>query len=332
MTSAHPPDFAASSPGDPADGGPGSPSKRSWIDVLKRTVKKFNNDNLTDWAAALTYYGVLSIFPGILVLLSVSGMLLTDTTQDAVLSNVQQLFPASIAGPVSGAVDDLKRSSHAAGLLAIVGLLGAVWTASGYVGAFMRASNAIYDVREGRPIWKVLPIRLGITIAVGTLISIAALSIVFTGRLAQQAGGWIGLSKQAVAIFDIVKWPVLLLVAMLILAVLYWAAPNARLHGFRWITPGGAVAVFIWLVASAGFALYVSNFSSYNRIYGTLGGIIAFLVWLWISNIAILLGAELDAELERGRAIADGQRPADEPYVPLRDDSHVQDDHDIGLT
>ncbi|MEV6926872.1 YihY/virulence factor BrkB family protein [Dactylosporangium sp. NPDC051485] len=316
-------------------GGPDRPAgltRRSWLDVLKRTVKEFNNDNLSDWAAALTYYGVLSIFPGILVLLSVSGMLLTDTTQDAVLQNAQTLFPRSIAGPVTSAVDELKRGSHVAGLLALVGLLGAVWTASGYVGAFMRAANTIYDVPEGRPIWKVLPIRLGITVAVGILISLAAMSIVFTGRFAQQAGGWVGMSQQAVGIFDIVKWPVLLLVVMLILAILYWAAPNARQHGFRWVTPGGVLAVLIWLIASGAFAVYVSNFSSYNKTYGTLGGIIAFLVWLWISNIAILLGAEFDAELERGRAIEAGLSPSEEPYVPLRDESHVKPDHDIGLS
>ncbi|WP_238014048.1 YihY/virulence factor BrkB family protein [Dactylosporangium sp. AC04546] len=311
------------------DGAPDKPTeltRRSWIDVLKRTVKEFNRDNLTDWAAALTYYGVLSIFPGILVLLSVSGMLLTDTTQDAVLKSTQALFPKAIAGPVNGAVDELKQGSGSAGVLAIVGLLGALWTASGYVGAFMRASNAIYDVPEGRPMWKLLPLRLGITIAVGVLISLAALSVVFTGRFAQEAGGWVGLSKQAVQVFDIVKWPVLLLVVMLILALLYWASPNARQTGFRWITPGGVLAVFIWLVASAGFAIYVSNFSSYNKTYGTLGGIIAFLVWLWISNIAILLGAELDAELERGRAVEAGVSEDEEPYVPLRDTSKVKED------
>jgi len=307
-------------------------SKRSWMDVLKRTVKEFNDDNLTDWAAALTYYGVLSIFPGILVLLSLSGLLLTDTTQNAVLTNAQQLFPPSIAEPVTGAIDELKKGSGAAGILAIVGLLGAVWTASGYVGAFMRAANAIYDVPEGRPFWKVLPIRLGITIAVGALISVAALSIVFTGRFAEQAGGWVGLSKQAVDVFDIAKWPVLLLVVLLILALLYWASPNARQTGFRWITPGGGLAVLIWLLASAGFAIYVSNFSSYNKTYGALGGIIAFLVWLWISNIAILLGAEFDAELERGRAI-EGGMPADkEPFMPLRDSRKVKEEHDIGLS
>jgi membrane protein len=307
-------------------------SKRSWIDVLKRTVKEFNNDNLADWAAALTYYGVLSIFPGILVLLSLSGMLLTDTTQNAVVTNTQALFPPSIAGPVSGAVDELKKGSGSAGILAIVGLLGALWTASGYVGAFIRAANAIYDVPEGRPIWKVLPIRLGITVAVGALIAVAALSIVFTGKFAEQAGGWLGVSKQAVQVFDIVKWPALLLVVLLILAILYWASPNARQTGFRWITPGGGLAVLIWLLASAGFAIYVSNFSSYNKTYGALGGIIAFLVWLWISNIAILLGAEFDAELERSRAIEGGLPKDEEPFMKLRDSRNVNEDHDIGLT
>ncbi|MDG6108953.1 YihY/virulence factor BrkB family protein [Dactylosporangium aurantiacum] len=306
-------------------------TRRSWMDVLKRTIKEFNNDNLTDWAAALTYYGVLSIFPGILVLLAVSGMLLTDTTQNAVLENAQALFPPSIAGPVTGAVDELKQGSGSAGILAIVGLLGAVWTASGYVGAFIRAANSIYDVPEGRPIWKVLPIRLGVTVVVGALIALAALSIVFTGRFAEQAGGWIGLSKQAVQVWDIAKWPVLLLVVLLILAILYWASPNARQTGFRWVTPGGGLAVFIWLLASAGFAIYVSNFSSYNKTYGTLGGIIAFLVWLWISNIAILLGAEFDAELERGRAIQGGMPEDKEPFIPLRDASNIKEGRDPDL-
>jgi membrane protein len=178
----------------------------------------------------------------------------------------------------------------------------------------------------------VLPIRLGITVAVGALIALAALSVVFTGRFAEQAGGWIGLSKQAVQVFDIVKWPLLLVVVLLILAILYWASPNARQTGFRWITPGGALAVLIWLIASGAFAIYVSNFSSYNKTYGALGGIIAFLVWLWISNIAILLGAEFDAELERGRAIERGLPKTEEPYVPLRDESHVDKDHEIGLS
>jgi membrane protein len=306
-------------------------SRRSWIDLFKRTVKEFNDDNLTDWAAALTYYGVLSIFPGILVLLAVSGMLLTGTTQDAVIDNAQELFPKSVAGPVTDAVDELKQGSGSAGWLAIVGLLGALWTASGYVGAFIRAANSIYDVPEGRPIWKILPIRLGVTVVVGILISLAAMSIVFTGKVAEQVGGWIGLSKQAVQIWDIAKWPVLLLVILLILAVLYWASPNARQTGFRWVTPGGGLAVLIWLLASAGFAIYVSNFSSYNKTYGTLGGIIAFLVWLWISNIAILLGAEFDAELERSRAIQGGLPDGEEPYMPLRDARNIKDGHSPDL-
>ena len=176
-----------------------------------------------------------------------------------------------------------------------------------------------------------LPIRLGVTVAVGALIALAALSIVFTGRFAEQAGGWIGLSDQAVRVWDIAKWPVLLLVVLLILAILYWASPNARQTGFRWVTPGGGVAVVIWLLASAGFAIYVSNFSSYNKTYGTLGGIIAFLVWLWISNIAILLGAEFDAELERGRAIEGGMPEDKEPFIPLRDARNIKEGRDPDL-
>jgi membrane protein len=183
----------------------------------------------------------------------------------------------------------------------------------------MRASNAIYDVPEGRPIWKTIPIRLGVTITTGVLLAISALAVVFTGTLAERVGGLVGLGRQAVLVWDIAKWPVLVAIVSLMLAILYWASPNAKQSGFRWVSPGGLLAVLVWLVASTGFALYVANFASYNKTYGALGGVIAFLVWLWISNIAILFGAEFDAELERQRAIAAGY-PADrEPYVLLRD-------------
>jgi len=195
-----------------------------------------------------------------------------------------------------------------------------LWTSSGYVSAFMRASNAIYDVPEGRPLWKLLPVRLGVTIVVGALVAIAAVSVVLTGGLAEKAGNVVGIGKQTVQVFDYAKWPVLVIVLSLVFALLYWAAPNARQSGFRWISPGSVLAVLLWIVASVGFALYVANFSTYNKTYGTLGGIIGFLVWLWISNLAILVGAEFDAELERGRAIQGGLPPDEEPYVPLRDE------------
>ena len=201
----------------------------------------------------------------------------------------------------------------------MIGIGAALWSASGYVAAFMRASNAIYDVEEGRPMWKTLPVRVGLTIVLLTLVAISAIAVVLTGSLARQVGDLLGLGSTAVDVWDIAKWPVLLLVVSFMFALLYWAAPNVKHPGFRWISPGGLLAVLVWVIASAAFAFYVGNFGSYNKTYGTLGGVIAFLVWLWISNIAVLLGAEFNAELERGRAIEAGQPADKEPFVEPRD-------------
>jgi membrane protein len=304
--------------------------RRGWWGALKRTVKEFRRDNLTDWAAALTYYGVLSIFPGLLVLVSLLGLLGKSTT-DRVVENLTEVAPGAAREIITGAVNGLQESNNTAGVLALVGLAGALWSASGYIGAFMRASNAIYDVPEGRPIWKTIPIRLAVTVFTGVLIAISALAVVFTGGLAEQAGKLIGLGSAAVTAWDIAKWPVLVLLVSLMFAVLYWASPNAKQGGFRWVSPGGLLAVVLWIVASAAFAFYVANFGSYNKTYGTLGGVIAFLVWLWISNIAILLGAEFDAELHRGRAIAAGHPEEREPFVGLRDDRKVDKERDGDL-
>lgn len=188
----------------------------------------------------------------------------------------------------------------------------------------MRASNAIYDIREGRPIWKTLPIRFAVTLVTLVLLSVSAIAVVLTGGLARRAGGLVGAGSSAVTVFDIAKWPILLVIASFLFALLYWAAPNAK-QGFRWVSPGGILAVVVWLVASAGFALYVAGFSSYNKTYGSIAGVVIFLIWLWISNIAILLGAELNAELERGRAIAAGRPATEEPYVELRDTRAIDD-------
>jgi len=296
--------------------------KRSWWAALKRTGKQFKEDNLSDWAAALTYYGILSIFPGLLVLVAAVGLLGRSTT-DALVDNIGQLTPGPARDILRGAVDNLRQAHGAAGVLAIVGLVAALWSASGYISAFMRATNAIFDVPEGRPVWKTLPVRLGLTIVTGALLALSVLTIVFTGRLAALVGRLIGAGSVAVRVWDIAKWPVLVFAISLMIAILYWAAPNARQPGFRWITPGSLLATLLWLLASGGFALYVANFSSYNKTYGTLGGVIAFLVWLWLSNIVILLGAEFDAELDRARAIAAGQPAGQEPYVELRDDRTV---------
>jgi membrane protein len=184
----------------------------------------------------------------------------------------------------------------------------------------MRASNSIYDIEEGRPIWKTLPVRVSLTLVLLVLLAVTTLAVVLTGGLAEKVGDLIGLGDTAVTAWNFAKWPVLLLVVSLMFALLYWAAPNVKQPGFRWVSPGGILAVIGWLIASAAFAFYVSNFGSYNKTYGALGGVIVFLVWLWISNIMILLGAEFNAELERERAIEGGMRPEDkEPFAEPRD-------------
>jgi membrane protein len=299
-------------------------SKRSWWAVVKRTGKEFQRDNLSDLAAGLTYYSVLSIFPGLITLISVFGLLPPKTAQ-AVINNLLGIVPGSMRAPINEVLTSITKS-HSAGILALVGILTGIWSASGYVAAFMRASNVIYDVPEGRPIWKTLPTRVGVTIVVGALIGAAGLSVVFTGKFAHQIGKAVGIPDGVINVFDYVKWPLLVVVLMLVLAILYWAGPNARQAGFRWITPGGIIAVLLWIVATVGFALYVALIgkSSYQKSYGTLGGIILFLVWLWISNTVILFGAEFDAELERERAIEGGVPPEQEPYLPLRDDRKVE--------
>lgn len=310
-------------PAPPPDAGPRSPTQlslRSWWQVLRRTAKEFDTDSLQVWAAALTYYGVLSLFPGILVLAAVVG-LFDDRLVNDVLDDVTPIMPTAVREVFTAALDNVQANDSKAGIAAIIGLAVAMWSASGYVDAFMQASNAIYDVPEGRPLWKRLPIRLAVTLATGVLLVASVLIVVVSGRLAEALGGVLGLSGPVVTAWQIGKWPLLVALIGLLFAILYWASPNARQGGFRWISPGGLVAVVLWIAASAGFGFYVTRFGSYAETYGSLGGIIVFLIWLWISNLAILFGAELDAELERQRAIAAGHPADSEPYLQMRDSS-----------
>jgi membrane protein len=307
-------------PDDPTD-----LSGKSWGGVLKRTVKEFKNDNLTDWAAALTYYGVLAIFPAIIALVSIIGLIGPSATQP-ILDNLATLTPGPANDILSGAVKQVANSRGGASVAFIFGIAVAIWSASGYVGAFARASNAIYEVPEGRPFWKLRPMQVIVTVIMVLLLAVSALAVVVTGPVAKQLGDVIGAGSAAVTAWDIAKWPVLAVVVSLMFSVLYFAAPNVKQPGFRWITPGGVLALVVLLVASALFAVYVANFSSYNKTYGTLGGVIAFLVWLWIANIAVLLGAEFNAETERGRQLAAGEDAIPEMNVELRDDRKVKPD------
>ena len=291
----------------------GTYAKPTLFGVLRRTATEFSEDNLTDWAAALTYYGLLALFPALIALVAILGLFADPkTTSQKITEIVTQIGPSSGAQTFSGPIKSITSNQSAAGILFVVGLVGALWSASGYVGAFMRASNVIYEVPEGRPFWKLRPLQIVVTIVITLLVALVAIAIVLTGPLAKAVGDVIGLGGAAVTAWSIAKWPVLFLVVLAIVAVLYYASPNVRLSGFRWITPGTVLAVVVWLVASAGFGLYVAAFSSYNKTYGTLGAVIVFLVWLWISNNALLLGAELNAELERERELASGQTEAED--------------------
>jgi membrane protein len=293
------------------------------MDLIKRTVREFRDDNLTDWAAALTYYGVLAIFPALIVLVSVLGLIGESATQP-LIDNVGKVAPGPAKEIFTSAIENLQGSQGSAGVLFVVGLVGALWSASGYVSAFMRASNAIYDMPEGRPIWKTLPLRVALTIALLALLAITAVGVAVTGGVAKEVGGVLGLSDTTVTVWNIAKWPVLLVLVSFMFALLYWAAPNVKHPGFKWLSPGGLLAVLGWVIASAAFAFYVANFGSYNKTYGALAGPIIFLVWLWISNLMILLGAELNAEIERGRAMDAGVPADEEPFAEPRDTRKIE--------
>jgi membrane protein len=316
------------------DAGPDSPASlkgKGVFAALKRTLKQFSQDNVSDWAAALTYYGILSIFPAMLALVSILGMV-SANGQQTVRDTIGEVVPNEQIQSMVNMVLNQVKDPGTAGFAAVIGIALAFWSASGYVAAFMRASNAIYDVPEGRPIWKTLPIRLGVTAVIGLMLVASAVIVIFTGDLAEAVGEQIGLGSAAVTVWSIAKWPVLVILVSLMFSILYWASPNAKTGGFRWVSPGGIFAVVLWVAASAAFAIYLANFANYNKTYGTLGGAIAFLVWLWISNQAILLGAEMDAELERGRAIAAGHPADDEPFLQLRDDRKLKKGSEKGLS
>lgn len=310
------------------EGAPDSPAdlpRPSLVAVVRRARQEFRNDHLTDLAAALTYYGVLSIVPALIVLVAVLGLLGKDTTNQ-VLSQAQTIAPGSSAEFVQTLIVQAQANRTGAGVGAVVGILVAIWSASGYVAAFMRASNVIYDIGEGRPIWKTLPIRIGVTVLAVLVMVVGAVIVVVSGPVAQQIGNLVGAGDAAVLAWNIVKWPVLLVLVSVLLAVLFWASPNARQANIKWVSPGGVIAVIVWLVISGLFALYVTHFSSYNKTYGSLAGVVIFLVWLWLTNVAILLGAEINAELDHAHAIAEGLPEEVEPFAQPRDTRKLDDE------
>lgn len=292
---------------------------RSWRYILRRTLREFSKDQCTDLAAALTYYAVLALFPALVALVSLLGVLgQGQSTVDALLRIVDQLGPSSAVDTLRPTIEGLV-SAQGAGLALVLGLLGALWSASGYVGAFGRAMNRVYEVGEGRPIWKLRPLQVVVTLLVLVLVAVMAAALVVTGPVAQAVGEQVGLGSTGVLVFDIAKWPVMLAMVVLIVAVLYYATPNVQQPAFRWISIGALLAIVVWILASVAFGLYVAMFSSYDKTYGSLAGVIVFLLWLWITNLALLFGAELDAEIERGRQLQAGIEAEETIQLPARD-------------
>jgi membrane protein len=306
---------------------PDSPTgldKRSWKYVLRKTVREFSEDQCTDKAAALTYYSVLALFPAALALLSIIGLVADpQKVLDTILSVLKPLVSADTLTAVQPVLEGMA-SSDAAGLSFVVGLAGALWSASGYVGAFSRALNAIYEIDEGRPFWKLRPVQIVITLIAVLLSATVLVMLVVSGPLAEAIGDQIGLGSAALTAWSIAKWPVLALMVVVIVALLYYATPNVKQPKFRWISVGAAVAIVTWVVVSVAFGFYVANFSSYDKTYGSIAGVIVFLLWLWLTNLSLLFGAEIDSELERGRELQAGIPAEEELQLPARDDRNIK--------
>jgi membrane protein len=318
----------AKNPDADPDGGkvdsPDDLSKHSWGFVLRKTMREFSKDQCTDLAAALTYYAVLALFPAAIALTSVLGLVgQNGSAIDQVLKIVEDLGGASLVSSIKPTLDDIT-SSQGTGFALVLGLLGALWSASGYVGAFGRAMNRMYEVGEGRPIWKLRPVNLLLTTVLVILAAITLAGLVLTGQVAETVGNVIGLGSTAVLVWQIAKWPVMLAIVILMVALLYYATPNIKQPKFRWVSVGAIVAIVVWILASAAFGFYVSNFSSYDKTYGALAGVIAFLLWLWITNLALLFGGELDAELERGRELQSGIAAEETVQLPPRDTRNIE--------
>lgn len=311
--------------GDRAPDGPTDLGKPHWKAVLKRSVNEFMADKCTDLAAALTYYAVLSLFPFLIAVTSLLPLFGGGRqTTEQLVQIARDLGAAEDATETLGEYIDSMQTVSGAGLAVVIGLVAALWAASNYVNAFSRAINAIYEVEEGRPIWKLRPVMLALTVVIVVLMLLVIVALVLSGGLARSVGSLIGLGDTAVTVWNIAKWPVVVLLVVLVVALLYWGTPNVRQPRFRWISPGALVAIAVAVIGTVGFGFYVGNFGNYNATYGALAGVVIALLWLWLINLALLFGAEVDAELERARELAAGLPAEETIQLPPRDSRQAE--------
>ncbi len=312
--------------GAPAERTPDSPAELSGTskkETVKRTFKEFSATEGADRAAALTYYGIQALFPALIALISILGLVGQSATQP-LIDNLGSVAPGPAKEILTNTLNNLASNQGAAGVAFVIGLLLALNSASSYISAFSRASNAIYEVEEGRPVWKLKPAQIATTLVLLLLLVLVVVGVSVSGPITKELGNLIGAGDSFATVFDLAKIPVILLVVSFMFAFLYWAAPNVKQPGFKFFSPGGVLALVVWILASLLFALYVAKLASYNSTYGPFGGIVVFLIWLWITNIAIVLGAQFNAELQRSQQIEGGhEAPLDQPFLEPRDVSKL---------
>lgn len=274
--------------------------------TLRTTVANFLRHSGTDLAAGLTYYSVLAIFPALLALvamLSVVGE--AGSSVNVILDVLRPLVSASTLADIEPTIRDLAQVNGAGWALA-AGAVVALYSSSAYVAAFGRAMNRVHDVTETRPWWRLRPLMLAITVAVVLLMAASLVIVVATGPLASSLGDQLGLADSAVRAWSIAKWPVLAVMVVIVVTLLFHATPNVK-FGFRLLTWGAFLTLLVWISASVGFAFYLANFASYNKTYGSVAGVVVGLLWLWLTNLSLVFGAEFDAvrqQLRKERAAA----------------------------
>ena len=297
-----------------------NPDQPVWRFTAGNAWRRFSANQGSDLAAALTYYSVQSLFPALLALVSLFGVFgHAQATTRALLDLIQRFMPGSATSslePIITAMVDARGS----GIALVIGILVATWSASGYVGAFARAMNRIYGVPEGRPVWKLRPTLFGLTIVIELMAALVLVGLAVSGALATAVFSLIGIGSVGLRAWNIAKWPGLVLVVMFMIALLYHVTPNVRRLRFRWLSVGALVALIVWILASTGFGFYVANFGNYNKTYGTLAGIIVMLLWLWLTNVALLLGAQVDAEIVQVRQLLAGMAAERHLVADLKDD------------
>ena len=311
-------------PGDDPDGveKPSSPAqltRPSWSYVLRRSVYEFGRDQCTDSAAVMTFFAVLSIFPGLLTVVSLLGVVGRAEATTATLLRLLDEFgvPEGAVSVLEGPISELT-GFPAAGLALVTGLIGALWTASGYVRAFGRSMNRIYEVEEGRPVWRLYPAMIGVTLSLVILVVGMILLLLLSGPVAERLGGMVGLGGTALRLWNAARIPVLLTLLAFMVALLYYATPNIRQPRFRWLSIGSAIAIVVMAAATTGFSFYVTHFNDYNATYGAIGGVLVLLLWIWIMNIVLLAGAEFNAETERARELQAGIEAEQSLQLPPR--------------